>query len=144
MKWVGGAYLVWLGGTGLALAPIGIDVGEKIDERPAGRCSAGCAVGADESDKPSVLRGVFAAVHRSGRSLLVQFAIMASTFAVIEILTELFIATMAIGSARGYGASAAFQPGVRRHLRGDRRRVAAARLTRFGRSRSVSPPLGNS
>jgi len=96
MKWVGGAYLVWLGVQVWRSPPIGIDVGEKIDERPSWSLFRQGALSALTNPKAILFFAAFLPQFIDpARSLLVQFAIMASTFAVIEILTELFIATMA-------------------------------------------------
>jgi len=96
MKWVGGAYLVWLGVQVWRSPPIGIDVGEKIDERPSWSLFRQGALSALTNPKAILCFAAFRPQFIDpARSLLVQFAIMASTFAVIEILTELFIATMA-------------------------------------------------
>ena len=96
MKWVGGAYLVWLGVQVWRSPPIGIDVGEKIDERPSWSLFRQGALSALTNPKAILFFAAFLPQFIDpARSLVVQFAIMASTFAVIEILTELFIATMA-------------------------------------------------
>ena len=39
MKWVGGAYLVWLGIQVWRSPPIGIDAAARSSRAPAGRCS---------------------------------------------------------------------------------------------------------
>ena len=96
MKWVGGAYLVWLGVQVWRSPPIGIDAAERIDERPSWSLFRQGALSALTNPKGILFFAAFLPQFIDpGRSLLVQFAIMASTFAVIEIATELFIASMA-------------------------------------------------
>lgn len=96
LKWVGGAYLVWLG-VQLWRAP-------PID---AGFAHAG----AGRSGRALFNEGFLSAVTNPkgilffaaflpqfidpGRSLLAQFAVMAATFAAVEFATELFIAQAA-------------------------------------------------
>lgn len=96
LKWVGGAYLVWLGIQVWRAPPIQV----------------GAARGAAQAD-PRVLfrQGLLAAVTNPkgilffaaflpqfinpARSLLMQFAVMAATFAVIEFITEFVLASLA-------------------------------------------------
>jgi len=97
LKWVGGLYLVWLGIQVWRAPPIGVDL-------PAGERRP--VVG------PVLFRqGLLSAVTNPKgilffaaflpqfvdpqRSLFVQFAVMAGTFAVVEILTEAAIAGFA-------------------------------------------------
>ncbi len=80
MKWVGGAYLVWLGIQVWRSPPIGIDVEASAQPRTGF----------------SLFRqGALSALTNPARSLFGQFVIMAGTFAVIEIAIELLIASMA-------------------------------------------------
>jgi threonine/homoserine/homoserine lactone efflux protein len=96
MKWVGGAYLVWLGVQVWRSPPIGIDPAEKVDERPSWSLFRQGALSALTNPKGILFFAAFLPQFIDpARSIAVQFAIMASTFAVIEILTELFIASMA-------------------------------------------------
>ena len=96
MKWVGGAYLVWLGVKVWRSPPIGIDAAEKIDGRPSWSLFRQGALSALTNPKGILFFAAFLPQFIDpARSLVVQFAIMASTFAVIEIFTELFIASMA-------------------------------------------------
>jgi threonine/homoserine/homoserine lactone efflux protein len=96
MKWVGGAYLVWLGVQVWRSPPIGIDTDEQIDERPSWSLFRQGALSALTNPKGILFFAAFLPQFiEPGRSLVVQFAIMASTFAAIEIATELFIASMA-------------------------------------------------
>ena len=96
MKWVGGAYLVWLGVQVWRSPPIGIDADEQIDERPSWSLFRQGALSALTNPKGILFFAAFLPQFIDpGRSLVAQFAIMASTFAAIEIATELFIASMA-------------------------------------------------
>jgi len=98
MKWVGGAYLAWLGWQVWRSPPIGLEL-------------APGAAGAPASGPLLLRQGLLSAVTNPkgllffaaflpqfvdpARSLLLQFAIMAGTFAVIECVTELLLAGMA-------------------------------------------------
>lgn len=96
LKWVGGAYLVWLGIQVWRSPPIDIEV-----RTPA----------ASRSGWPLFQQGVLAAVTNpkgilffaaflpqfvdTARSLPVQFVIMAGTFAVVEVSYEMVVASLA-------------------------------------------------
>jgi threonine/homoserine/homoserine lactone efflux protein len=96
LKWVGGAFLVWLGVQVWRSPPIGIDDAESIDERPSWSLFRQGALSALTNPKGILFFAAFLPQFIDpARSLVVQFAIMASTFGVIEIATELFIASMA-------------------------------------------------
>ena len=96
MKWLGGAYLVWLGIQVWRAPPIGI-----ADDAPA-RPRAGLslfrqgALSAVTNPKALLFFTAFLPQFIDpARSLWLQFAVMAGTFAAVEIATELFIASMA-------------------------------------------------
>ena len=97
MKWVGGAYLVWLGIQVWRSPPIGLDVRGSAQPRAGWSLFRQGALSALTNPKGlALLRGVPAAVHRSGaQPRRCSSSIMAGTFAVIEIATEVFIASMA-------------------------------------------------
>lgn len=96
MKWVGGAYLVWLGIQVWRSPPVGM--------RPD-------AAGPAASGRALFLQGALSAVTNPkvllfftaflpgfvdpGRPLLMQFMVMAGTFAGVEFVTEMLIAGMA-------------------------------------------------
>jgi homoserine/homoserine lactone efflux protein len=96
LKWVGGAYLVWLGVQVWRAPPLGLSV------------DAGAAAVAARSGPSLARQGFLSAVTNPkgllffaaflpqfidpARSLVLQFAVMAGTFAVVEIVTELVIA----------------------------------------------------
>lgn len=96
LKWVGGAYLVWLG--------IQVWRSPPLDLRPQAGGATPSAFGMFRQGALSALtnpKGLlfFAAFLPQfidpQRSLLVQFAVMAGTFAVVEIATEFVLASMA-------------------------------------------------
>ena len=96
LKWVGGAYLVWLGVQVWRSPPVG------IEDRGAVTSTAGSALfqqGALSAlTNPKVLLFFAAFLPQfidPARSLLLQFVIMAGTFAITEIVTEVFLASMA-------------------------------------------------
>ena len=96
MKWVGGAYLIWLGIQVWRAPPIGIDVGGIAEPRAGWSLFRQGLLSALTNPKGLLFFAAFLPQFIDPeRSLLVQFAIMAGTFAVIEIATELLIATMA-------------------------------------------------
>jgi threonine/homoserine/homoserine lactone efflux protein len=105
LKWVGGAYLVWLGVQVWRAPPVGaglgagLEPGQTEDSGAAPRPATGSAL-ARQGALAAITnpKGVlfFAAFLPQfidpARSLWVQFAIMAGTFAVVESITELVIA----------------------------------------------------
>ena len=69
MKWIGGAYLVWLGIQVWRSPPVGVPLGVAANERVA--CVdvlARRAVGADQPEGAVVLRRLPAALYRSGEA----------------------------------------------------------------------------
>ena len=96
MKWVGGLYLVWLGIQVWRSPPIGVDVrGAPAPRAPWSLFRQG-ALSALTNPKGLLFFAAFLPQFIDPhRSLWLQFVIMASTFAAIEIATELFIASMA-------------------------------------------------
>jgi len=96
MKWVGGAYLVWLGIQVWRSPPIGIDVGAVVETRAGWSLFQQGALSALTNPKALLFFAAFLPQFIDpARSLVVQFVIMAGTFSAIEICTELFIACMA-------------------------------------------------
>jgi threonine/homoserine/homoserine lactone efflux protein len=96
MKWLGGAYLVWLGVQVWRSPPIGIDA--RISVAPRGGWSLFRQGALSALTNPKALLFFAAFLPQfidPARSLVVQFVVMAGTFAAIEIATELFIASMA-------------------------------------------------
>lgn len=96
LKWVGGAYLVWLGFQVWRSPPIGLNA--SADARPRGGWSLfrQGALSALTNPKGILFFAAFLPQFIDpARGLFLQFAIMAGTFAAVEVLTELFIASMA-------------------------------------------------
>jgi threonine/homoserine/homoserine lactone efflux protein len=96
MKWVGGAYLVWLGIQVWRSPPIGLDVRDREAAGAGWTMFRQGALSALTNPKGILFFVAFLPQFIDpSRSLVVQFVIMAGTFAVIEIATEVFIASMA-------------------------------------------------
>ena len=97
LKWVGGAYLVWLGIQVWRSPPIGIEArGRAAGPRAGGSLFRQGALSALTNPKGLLFFTAFLPQFIDpARSLFIQFVIMAGTFAVIEIATEVFIASMA-------------------------------------------------
>jgi len=96
MKWVGGAYLVWLGMQVWRSPPVGIEVRGSADPRSGWSLFQQGALSALTNPKALLFFTAFLPQFIDpARSLFVQFVIMAGTFAAIEIVTEVFIASMA-------------------------------------------------
>lgn len=96
MKWVGGAYLVWLGIQVWRSPPIGIELAASAQPRTGPSLFRQGALSALTNPKGLLFFTAFLPQFIDpARSLVGQFAIMAGTFAVIEIAIELLIASMA-------------------------------------------------
>ncbi len=96
MKWIGGAYLVWLGIQVWRSPPIGLDTAAAVAPRAGGSLFRQGFLSAVTNPKGLLFFAAFLPQFIDpGRSLVLQFAVMAGTFAAIEIATELFIASMA-------------------------------------------------
>ena len=100
MKWVGGAYLIWLGVQVWRSPPIGFDAGGSTEARAGAPLRWSLfrqgALSALTNPKGILFFAAFLPQFVDpARSLVAQFVIMASTFAIVEIVTEVFIASMA-------------------------------------------------
>ena len=96
MKWLGGAYLVWLGIQVWRSPPIGIEIGGSAEPRAGWSLFQQGALSALTNPKALLFFTAFLPQFIDpARSLFMQFLIMAGTFAVVEIVTEMFIAGMA-------------------------------------------------
>jgi homoserine/homoserine lactone efflux protein len=96
MKWVGAAYLVWLGIQVWRSPPIGIDIGGAGQPRAGWSMFRQGALSALTNPKALLFFAAFLPQFIDpARSLFIQFVVMAGTFAAIEIATEAFIASMA-------------------------------------------------
>ena len=96
LKWVGGAYLVWLGIQIWRSPPIRV-----AEERALAHVKSSSLFRQGFFSAATNPKGIlfFAAFLPQfidpARSILVQFLVMASTFAVIEFITELVLASLA-------------------------------------------------
>ena len=96
MKWLGAAYLIWLGIQVWRSPPIGIELCGSTQPRAGWSLFRQGALSALTNPKGLLFFAAFLPQFIDpGRSLLLQFVIMAGTFAMIEIATEVFIASMA-------------------------------------------------
>jgi threonine/homoserine/homoserine lactone efflux protein len=96
LKWIGGAYLVWLGIQIWRSPAIGIEVRGVVKPRAGWSLFRQGALSALTNPKALLFFAAFLPQFIDpARSLVVQFFIMAGTFAAIEIGTEVFIASMA-------------------------------------------------
>ncbi|WP_382157097.1 LysE family translocator [Hydrogenophaga sp. ANAO-22] len=99
LKWLGGAYLVWLGIQVWRSPPVGVQITEGDRAGPArsgGSLFRQGALSAVTNPKGILFFAAFLPQFIDPhRSLLLQFLIMAGTFALVEAITELFIAGMA-------------------------------------------------
>ena len=96
LKWVGGAYLVWLGIAVWRSPPIGVDLPRTGPARRGGSLFRQGALSALTNPKGLLFFAAFLPQFIDpARSLVSQFAVMAGTFAATEIATEVLIASMA-------------------------------------------------
>ena len=96
LKWLGGAYLVWLGVQVWRSPPIGIAAAAPATPRAGRSLFSQGALSALTNPKGILFFAAFLPQFIDpARSLWLQFAVMAGTFAAIEIVTELLIASMA-------------------------------------------------
>lgn len=99
LKWLGGAYLVWLGIQVWRSPPVGVQLTEgdrAAPVRSGGSLFRQGALSAVTNPKGILFFAAFLPQFIDPhRSLLLQFLIMAGTFALVEAITELFIAGMA-------------------------------------------------
>jgi threonine/homoserine/homoserine lactone efflux protein len=96
MKWVGGAYLVWLGIQVWRSPPIGIELTGSAEPRAGWSLSRQGALSALTNPKAVLFFAAFLPQFIDpARSLVIQFVVMAATFAAIEVATEALIASMA-------------------------------------------------
>jgi len=96
MKWLGGAYLVWLGIQVWRSPPVGLEVMDTAAAPPGWSLFRQGLLSSLTNPKGILFFAAFLPQFIDpARSLVVQFVIMAGTFGAIEITTELFIASMA-------------------------------------------------
>ena len=96
LKWVGGAYLVWLGVQVWRSPPLGLDLQTSAVPLPHWMMFRQGALSAATNPKGILFFAAFLPQFIDpARSLWLQFVVMAGSFAVVEALTEWFIASAA-------------------------------------------------
>jgi len=96
LKWVGGAYLVWLGIQVWRSPPLDLAVAETPERPSAAKLFSQGALSATTNPKGILFFAAFLPQFIDPhRSLFIQFLVMAGTFAVTEVLTEIGLASMA-------------------------------------------------
>ena len=96
LQWLGGAYLVWLGIQVWRSPPIGLELPAGTPPRSGASMFRQGALSALTNPKALLFFAAFLPQFIDpARSLWLQFLIMAGTFALIEVLTELLIARAA-------------------------------------------------
>lgn len=96
LKWAGGAYLVWLGVQVWRSPPIGVDLRAATAQRSGASLFRQGLLAAVSNPKALLFFAAFLPQFIDpARNLLLQFALMAGTFGLTEVLTELLIASAA-------------------------------------------------
>lgn len=96
LKWVGGAYLVWLGFQVWRSPPVGLELQSQAAHRSGASLFQQGFLSAVTNPKAVLFFAAFLPQFIDpNRSLLTQFVIMAGTFALVEIATEWLIASTA-------------------------------------------------
>lgn len=96
MKWLGGAYLVWLGVQVWRSPPIGLEGMGAVPARAAGSMFRQGALSALTNPKGLLFFVAFLPQFIDpARDLFLQFVVIAGTFGLIELATEWLIASMA-------------------------------------------------
>ena len=96
MKWLGGAYLVWLGVQVWRSPPIGLETPGAAPARAAGSMFRQGALSALTNPKGLLFFVAFLPQFIDpARDLFVQFVVIAGTFGLIELATEWIIASAA-------------------------------------------------
>jgi homoserine/homoserine lactone efflux protein len=96
MKWLGGAYLVWLGIQVWRSAPLGDALAQTTAAASGATLFRQGLLSAVTNPKGILFFAAFLPQFIDpARSLWLQFVLMAGTFALVEIATELFIASAA-------------------------------------------------
>lgn len=96
LKWVGGAYLVWLGIQVWRSEPIGVDGGKQLKVAKAGSMFWSGLLSAATNPKGILFFVAFLPQFIDpAKSLWIQFLVMAATFVVIEFFYELMVAGLA-------------------------------------------------
>jgi homoserine/homoserine lactone efflux protein len=96
LKWLGGAYLVWLGIQVWRAPPIALGIAGDAAPRGGASMFRQGALSALTNPKALLFFAAFLPQFIDpARSLWLQFAVMAGTFAAVEVATELLIAAFA-------------------------------------------------
>jgi homoserine/homoserine lactone efflux protein len=96
LKWAGGAYLVWLGIQVWRAPPIGLELAGTAEARSGASMFRQGFLSAVTNPKGVLFFAAFLPQFVDpARSLVVQFTVMAGTFAAIEIVTEWLLASLA-------------------------------------------------
>ncbi|HUE93047.1 LysE family translocator [Pseudomonas sp.] len=96
LKWLGGAYLIWLGIQLWRAPPLHLAMAEKTTERSGFKLFRQGLLSALSNPKVILFFGAFLPQFLDPRGdLWLQFAIMAATFAVVEGCVEYLLARMA-------------------------------------------------
>jgi homoserine/homoserine lactone efflux protein len=96
LKWVGGAYLVWLGIQVWRSEAIGVDSGKQLKVAKAGSMFWAGLLSAATNPKGILFFVAFLPQFIDpAKSLWIQFLVMAATFVVIEFFYELMVAGLA-------------------------------------------------
>lgn len=97
LKWIGGAYLVWLGIQLWRAPPMNLTLADSGVRPNAGRLFRQGLLSALSNPKVILFYGAFLPQFLDPqRGLAVQFVVMAATFAVVEFLVELLLALTAV------------------------------------------------
>ena len=96
LKWVGGAYLVWLGIQLWRAPPLDLRTGDGAGARPGWALFKDGLLSAVTNPKGILFFAAFLPQFIDpDRNLVVQFAVMAGTFGTVEFLYELLVANAA-------------------------------------------------
>lgn len=96
LKWAGGAYLVYLGVQVWRSPPVNLEPGRQSSELSSGEMLRQGALSAVTNPKGLLFFAAFLPQFLDPeRNLLVQFMVMAGTFALVEIVTEFALASAA-------------------------------------------------
>jgi homoserine/homoserine lactone efflux protein len=96
MKWLGGAYLVWLGIQVWRSPTVSVHAGAAVQGRSGASMFGQGALSALTNPKVLLFFAAFLPHFIDpARSFALQFGVLAGTFAVLEFATELFIVGMA-------------------------------------------------
>lgn len=96
LKWLGGAYLVWLGIQVWRSPPVGVSLNAEAGHRSNASLFRQGLLSAVTNPKALLFFAAFLPQFIDpARSLFQQFVVMALTFALVEIVTEWLIASLA-------------------------------------------------